>query len=899
MPFNPDKITKADVLKAVEIIERDGYDLRTSTGYDVIINGKPYPPKEIMRYAHEVATGEFMWNLGGGEPTNKYLKRLGFEIGEKKETGGSPASPTFTWIPAYKAISKRLLQYENKQPELIAILQSIGVTNFNDQDTNGRIQLSEIDPLSFLCYLNKYGDEKRLQLLRALCEKWEITPLPEDVKGLPNVNALKVWLFPYKKDRTNNEIQRLWTFYKALLSDSVNNQLFEDLLKIFGIGKPKLTEVMFMVSPDKHLCLNGIVKPFLQSYTIPTDFGLYQEYLNRIEFAKTKLNKSFPVISHEAYLKTSAVDTDVEIQTTVQEIPETYSTKKETAMGALNTILYGPPGTGKTYHSINKSVAIANPQFAIATASREQLKAEYERLVKDGQIEFITFHQSMSYEDFIEGIKPVEPKEDDEFLKYEIKDGIFKRLCEKASKVPEAKQTGFSIADEEFQKASFYKMSLGDTSNPDDDQIYEWCINNGYIAIGRGDANDFTALSETDIQQMVPGQLEKFSAQALNYFIHYAKVGDYVIVSYGNLQFRAIGKITGNYEFKNIEGLQVHQFRKVEWLWTGVELPYEEIYDRQFSQQSIYKLDKRGLKKDFLVKTGNAVPVHNKVKNYVLIIDEINRGNVSQIFGELITLIEEDKRAGKEEALTITLPYSKKAFSVPPNLYIIGTMNTADRSVEALDTALRRRFSFAEMQPDPEILSPYCLLQRLWMKHWLAEPESEEWKQWVIEEQKFIAFSGMVHDEPKYIALANKYEKEGKEAEWMAADAEELFAGIVSFKDGVNLAELLKKINSRLKILVTKDHIIGHAWLMNVFCLEDLQTAFRDKIIPLLQEFFYNDYAKIGLVLGDQFIEPKPVKTDLFAKFKGSEELAGDYTDKIIYELKDIAEIDLKDFKSI
>src|SRR5438045_9023802 len=109
-------------------------------------------------------------------------------------------------------------------------------------------------------------------------------------------------------------------------------------------------------------------------------------------------------------------------------------------------MLFGSPGTGKTYHTINRSIAITNPQFDIAKASREQLKAEYERLVKDGQIEFITFHQSMSYEDFIEGIKPVEPKEEDDFIKYEIKDGIFKRLCERASKAPETKPAGFTIS---------------------------------------------------------------------------------------------------------------------------------------------------------------------------------------------------------------------------------------------------------------------------------------------------------------------------------------------------------------------------------------------------------------------------------------------------------------------
>lgn len=493
---------------------------------------------------------------------------------------------------------------------------------------------------------------------------------------------------------------------------------------------------------------------------------------------------------------------------------------------ALNIILYGPPGTGKTYNTINKAVAVANPEFDMDSASRERVREEYERLLKDGQIEFITFHQSMSYEDFIEGIKPVEPKEGDDFLKYEIKDGLFKRLCERAGKVSEAKSADFSISEEEFQRASFYKISLGDTSNSDDDQIYEWCIKNGYMALGWGDANDFTGMKESDIQQQVPGKLEKFAAQAVNYFIHYAKPGDYVIVSYGNLQFRAVGKIVGNYEYKNVEGLQVHQFRKVDWLWTDSELPYEEIYDRQFSQQSIYKMDKRGIKKEFFTTKKGVVSVSDaKSKNYVLIIDEINRGNVSQIFGELITLVEEDKRIGNKEALFVTLPYSKKTFAVPPNLFIIGTMNTADRSVEALDTALRRRFNFEIQLPD--------------------------------------------------------------------------VSKITESPNGLDLPQMLSVINRRLETLLNKDHTIGHAWLMNISTLEQLQLAFKNKILPLLQEFFYNDYAKIGLVLGSAFVKTETVKGNLFTKFTEGDELAGEYANKIIYTLKDPFEITAEGFKSI
>lgn len=285
---------------------------------------------------------------------------------------------------------------------------------------------------------------------------------------------------------------------------------------------------------------------------------------------------------------------------------------------------------------------------------------------------------------------------------------------------------------------------------------------------------------------------------------------------------------------------------------------------------------------------------------YALFIDEINRANVSSVLGELITLLEDDKRLGAENEITnITLPYSKSLFGVPANLYIIGTMNTADRSVEALDTALRRRFSFTEMQPDLSILSPYRLLQRLWRKHWLAEPDSKEWEQWEMEEQSFIEFSGMGYDKAKYIALAKKYEKEGKEAEWMAADPKDLFSEIVTFENGLDLSELLSAINNRLKVLLTKDHSIGHAWLMNVFSTEDLQTAFKNKILPLLQEYFYNDYAKIGLVLGDRFVQQTKAGKWLFAKFKDENELYAEYEDRLIYSLKDCSELTIDDFKSI
>lgn len=195
---------------------------------------------------------------------------------------------------------------------------------------------------------------------------------------------------------------------------------------------------------------------------------------------------------------------------------------------------------------------------------------------------------------------------------------------------------------------------------------------------------------------------------------------------------------------------------------------------------------------------------------YYLFIDEINRGNVSSIFGEFITLIEDDKRLGNKLEMIVHLPYSQEKFGIPPNLYIIGTMNTADRSVEALDTALRRRFSFVEMMPE------YYLPQL---------------------EKNFF---------------------------------------------GISLKDLLLIINNRIEKLVDRDHLIGHSYFLNINSGSDLIAAFRDKLIPLLQEYFYGNYEKMGLVMGKGFVEKIANTKVIFADFPSEDY---DYNEKIIYRL--------------
>nr|WP_246336011.1 AAA family ATPase [Azomonas macrocytogenes] len=267
----------------------------------------------------------------------------------------------------------------------------------------------------------------------------------------------------------------------------------------------------------------------------------------------------------------------------------------------LNQILFGPPGSGKTHAAIDAALEILAPESL--QLERAQRKARFDALVANGQARFVTFHQSFSYEDFVEGLRAVTTA--DRQLEYRIEPGIFKRLCDAARGAPEP---------------------------------------------------------------------------------------------------------------------------------------------------------------------------------YVLVIDEINRGNVSRIFGELITLIEPSKRAGTAEALSVALPYSKDSFSVPANVHLVGTMNTADRSLAGLDIALRRRFVFREMPPRPELLDTVDV-------------------------------------------------------------------------DGVNIGQLLRVLNLRIERLLDRDHCLGHAYFMPLAqerTLARLELIFRNQVLPLLQEYFFEDWQRIHWVLNDQ-----------------------------------------------
>ena len=486
-----------------------------------------------------------------------------------------------------------------------------------------------------------------------------------------------------------------------------------------------------------------------------------------------------------------------------------------------NIILYGPPGTGKTYNTTAYTVAIIErkrPEEIIEEINAQgysTVRNRFEKYKDNGQVDFVTFHQSYGYEEFIEGIKPVMQEnattENNDSISYEIKSGAFQDFCNRAATPIIQEHNLFGIR----KTPSIWKVSLSGSKNND---LKGDCFKENLIRIGwdgYGDLpDDNTNYSEYGGKKVI------------SQFINEMKIGDIVLVLQNERTIDAIGVITGDYRWLE-DKKDYKRSRAVKWLLTDIEEDIYEINENTvLTQMSVYKLHRIKLE-DVLHILEKYKPNSNTViqpneNNYVFIIDEINRGNISKIFGELITLIESSKRLGQPEAITLQLPYSKNEFGVPGNVTILATMNTADRSIARLDTALRRRFRFIELLPDAGLLK-------------------------------------------------------GIEV------------------DGIDVEKLLQKINLRIEAVFDREHTIGHAYFMPLKSeptLDKLATIFKNSIIPLLQEYFYEDYQMIQLILGDygkasdiQFIKEKTVNEfDLFGVT-----LPIDLEERTIYQINESA----------
>ena len=350
-----------------------------------------------------------------------------------------------------------------------------------------------------------------------------------------------------------------------------------------------------------------------------------------------------------------------------------------------NVVLYGAPGTGKTYDVPELAVRLCDPAFMAAEPSREEIVSRYNQLKTEKRIAFTTFHQSLDYEDWIEGLRPVVNENNQ--VTYEIESGIFKKLCEEAER-PVVKDKQVGIAD----NAVVWKVSLAGTG---DNDVRRECMENNHIRIG-WDGYGPVISDETD-WSIYNGE----GKQILDAYINKMKIGDIVMSCYSSQTIDAIGVVVGDYEFDDSLP-NYKRVRRVNWLVKNINENIVEMNDgKTMTLGTVYRLNSITLDnvKSILEKYNTSSKMEENDKAYVMVIDELNRGNVSKVFGELITLLEADKRKGRINAESVVLPYSKKAFHIPNNVYLIATMNTADRSLGSLDYAIRRRFAFIAEKP--------------------------------------------------------------------------------------------------------------------------------------------------------------------------------------------------------
>ena len=472
-----------------------------------------------------------------------------------------------------------------------------------------------------------------------------------------------------------------------------------------------------------------------------------------------------------------------------------------------NVIFYGPPGTGKTYTTAKRAVEICKTESEKELTDYSEIMKRYNELKKKNRIEFITFHQSYGYEEFIEGIKPIVLNEDDESedesennkesktnikiesdIKYDVVDGIFKKFCDNARKAIIETDNNNNNNDIPLE-AIVWKVTVRN-------KVIKDCFDNSHVRIDWNlDDNDAVG------------------------FVKEIKKGDIIITTdKSRTRINGIAVVTDDKGYTLDKEERDTTTRNVKWLAKNIDENIKNINkEKMLHRRTVARVpnmkveDIIKLAKEKNQKELSKIVIKENKEPYVFIIDEINRGNISKIFGELITLIETTKRSGegKKECISTKLPYSKEEFTVPDNVYIIGTMNTADRSIALMDTALRRRFKFEEMLPDYDLL--------------------------------------------KDIFVEDKGTK-------------------------VNIGAMLKVINERIEYLYDREHTIGHAVFLEKMendkidiDINKLENIFKKNIIPLLQEYFYEDYEKIRIVLGDnaknedeQFISAVSIPEDVF-----------------------------------
>ncbi len=874
MPFQPEKIERSHVLKAFQDIDTEKLGIRPSTKWDIVYQGKRYPPKDVGRLAHEYATGEYFWQPGGGEGTNKYFKKLGFLVINKTE----PIDEVIkTLIPKYKHIITTHDKYNE-------VYKWEAVENFQkhwDMEANDLVSMIDKSfpgnnnlwtsrnyyPINMLKTFAENNSPKVRDALKNLFN--ENSSLDERISAYQNVLDELLSEDNVIRKASNKHHYHDARSISLLLSFQAPAKYFlfkHGVLKKFcarlEIDMPKTGDIVNQILINNEV--NLLVKEILVQ-----DKELLEIHKNRLTPNSFK-NDDYNILTQD-FIYT--VSTYMEkTKSTTQYWGLGFNTnydrlekfKKQNFWQAID---YEPgnktPAAIKTRKAFEK-IQVGDKVLIKGYGGTHHLKVHYKgEVVKvdkekerldlkplDGDLFHGEAPRGNGAGQWRETIVPIKRMKDIDLLFYSkpqnssamVKNPPYRNHSlnqilygppgtGKTYKLREKYFERFSISESSISKEQFIINQVADLT---------WWQT---FAIALYD------LGKTSVNVLLGHEIVKAKASlssAMNIRpIAWSRMQAHAVPECPNVG--VVDRSEPSLFFKEADSEWYVVKDKVESLYPeGIKL-LEEIRDFKpnedtviknfefvtFHQSFGYEDFVEGIKpkleegnsaleyeiKDGIFKKLCQRALQDPENNYAIFIDEINRGNVSAIFGELITLIEDDKRIGQAQELKLKLPYSKTEFGVPCNLHIIGTMNTADRSVEALDTALRRRFVFEEVMPDPSLLSAITY---------------------------------------------NRF----------------------------NLKQVLTTINDRIEALLDRDHTIGHSYFIKLESgdTKGLTNVFKNNIIPLLQEYFYNDYEKIALVLGPGFVKEKETKKNIFPEFKHIEEPEMDRAYELIASIDDIEE---------
>jgi 5-methylcytosine-specific restriction endonuclease McrBC GTP-binding regulatory subunit McrB len=554
---------------------------------------------------------------------------------------------------------------------------------------------------------------------------------------------------------------QVWTFRQIKPGDRVIANAGQS--KIVGIGT---VAGGYRYSPGWHM-VEG--EDFSHQITVTWDSVAVREIPSQSWVAALKeLTKE----AFESFLAVPEVTEDASLGKKTDTPP-----KKEAPCNPRNIILYGPPGTGKTYSTARRALELILPKGDLGSLSDQNIMRVFREKQAQGQIEFVTFHQAYGYEEFVEGLRPVLDSDAGNEVKYELHDGIFKRIALRAA------AKGFIIKDEEASLDSLWVKLLKNIGETED-RVVESISGKKYIM----------RITSRGSVRVHPCEETEDGTISVNDESFQTASKEFVRPVWENRKElgpepeKLTSNMTTQFFAQQFGGGGGHHY-------TAIWIVYREIYhlsrSASMKQQQLSDVKIRVQKAlDQPGAGGASFNFSTTTLQYVLIIDEINRGNISKILGEMITLLEPDKRIGTPGELKLPLSYSPAhRFAIPPNLHIIGTMNTADRSIALMDVALRRRFTFEELMPNSSIIRQ--ILEK------------------TVTDTKFIDL----------------------------------------------VVDVFEVLNHRIRFVYDRDHQLGHAYFLDVRNFVDLRQVFIDRIIPLLQEYFYGAWDKICLVLGCPYSE--------------------------------------------